>query len=914
MKKLINSVLFCLICLVAVAQEAEQITESLPSPHIQILRKSLSYYETQFKLWEKKVQKDNKDANAWLNYFKAAKSIESYREAEKMFDSTKREDWELRFGNLPYQKIAINAYKQIPNTFEANYMMYRKPWNDLDYTYLLKAHEIRPFDRSILSGLFYYFLLVDDQENLKKTAFEIAKTDLISQLEYTLAYNILMEVEDGAVLKLSNDLKLPAMVLQLTKNIKPNVLIPAYRIYTLRTTELQRKYCENFYLKIGAPINLEEIHSTNFKNKYKNYGLEHQYFEELFFAAKKPIYIDNSNNHVSEKYQSKLYLHGLTSKFSETPQNFIYTIKDNVENNYILDFLKLDFPIQVDSSYNYCGNYLAYTPMFYKLMSFYHDKNQYQNQYIEEQKFKKLIIGIRSKFGLSVDDLVKDTPKNYPFIAAPIDFKNIEKSFAALNEVEHMGKYEVTNGEFKLFLDNLKQTKNYESYYKYYPDTTLWNKNFAQAFHDPMTNMYNCHPAYRNYPVVNITHEAAVAYCEWLTEQYNQQHPTGKTVLFRLPSEQEWRYAAGSKNEKAITPFPNDQILTNDPKSLGIKTDASSCYLGNIKTGPMRYHDDGGFHMLKVDSYIPNALGLYNTFGNVAEMTSTKGVIKGGSWADLFTECTFDKNATYAAPDPRIGFRMMIEVIPEIKHNTVVKIEKNVYCFQYEEKVRNYWSYLKEIIELYGINSIEYKNAFPDSTLWKSENIQALKNVLNIAQLKDTSMIIRTLEKTFVNLDTLTKTQLDNYLKYKSDLEFKNYLIENEYIKNLHMQNNPPIFTREEYYAGKLDSICLKEKFMFYPVVSVPTEYQKQLANSYTNKQLEKGEYAPTNPNSIYSSYVNHTYFDKVKHKSKSFPGGNYSVYELKEGVKLSDIKPFDLWENYRFVLIWKQWTPNQTK
>jgi hypothetical protein len=127
------------------------------------------------------------------------------------------------------------------------------------------------------------------------------------------------------------------------------------------------------------------------------------------------------------------------------------------------------------------------------------------------------------------------------------------------------------------------------------------------------------------------------------------------------------------------------------------------------------------------------------------------------------------------------------------------------------------------------------------------------------------------------------------------------------------MHNNPPIFTKEAYYTGKLDSICLKEKFMYYPEVSVPTEHQKQVANSYTNKQLEKGEYAPTNPNSIYSTSVNHTYFDKVKHKSKSFPGGYYSIYELKKGVKLSDIKPFDLWENYRFVLTWKQWNPTKT-
>ena len=128
------------------------------------------------------------------------------------------------------------------------------------------------------------------------------------------------------------------------------------------------------------------------------------------------------------------------------------------------------------------------------------------------------------------------------------------------------------------------------------------------------------------------------------------------------------------------------------------------------------------------------------------------------------------------------------------------------------------------------------------------------------------------------------------------------------------MHNNPPIFTKEAYYTGKLDSICLKEKFMYNPVVSVPTEHQKQVANSYTNKQLEKGEYAPTNPNSIYSSYVNKIYYDLIQHKSKSFPTGYYRIYELKKGVKTSDIKPFDLWENYRFVLTWQPWNPNQTK
>jgi hypothetical protein len=125
----------------------------------------------------------------------------------------------------------------------------------------------------------------------------------------------------------------------------------------------------------------------------------------------------------------------------------------------------------------------------------------------------------------------------------------------------------------------------------------------------------------------------------------------------------------------------------------------------------------------------------------------------------------------------------------------------------------------------------------------------------------------------------------------------------------LNTENNNPIFTREAYYEGKLDSFCLREKFMFYPELSLPNDFQKQLVNEYTNKQIENFEYSPSNPNSINSLYINKTYYDKIIDKSKSVPD-----FQLKPGVKLSDIKPFNLWENYRFVMTWKPWNPNQTK
>ena len=923
MKKLIYIGLLCLTYLTTFAQEAEQIDLG-PYGNIRTNKKPIEYFESQIKLWEKKVKQNNKDANAWLNYFAATKCARQM-EFTKSLDEIRLKPgskmgmvFDMPKSEFEYKKIAQEAYKHLPNSFEANYMMHFADNSDIkrDYKYLVNANKIRPFDLKLLLALIQYYDLINDKENVRIVANEIAKTSIITSYEFNLAYNILTEIEDNSMLITTTSNYYACLTLQKVKNLKSNVVITSNSsIFPLNYFEYV--YMDTLFSRIGLKEKSKKLDTIgrtleSLNENFKQTKLKHI---KTILNAKIPIFITNTAISTFNDFSDKLYIHGLTYRYSKQPANYIYNIKDNYEKNYSLDYIKHDISPNPTDNYEQ-SLYSMYYPSALKMYEYYKEKGQFPQQ----QDMKKFIQVLAEKSG---KDFIKNSyifneNEIVTYSRAEIDFKKLQASFVALNAVEHIGKFEVTNGEYNLFLKNLKQTKNYELYYKCYPDTTLWNKNFAMAFHDPLTNMYNCHPAYSNYPIVNITHEGAVAYCKWLTVQYNQQHPEGKYVSFRLPSEQEWRYAAGSKNEKSISPFPNDNILSCDPAITGkkkskneIDTTEHCLYLGNIKTDK-GYQADGGFHTISVTSYRPNAFGIYNTFGNVAEMTSTKGVIKGGSWADLFSECTFDKNANYSDLDPRVGFRIMMEVIPDIKHNSVVKIDKNVYCRKYEDRILDYERYLKNIIQLYGINSMEYKNAFPDSILWKNENIQALNNVLNVAQLKDSLKIIRAFEKSFALLDTLTKTQLDNYLKYKSDEEFKAYLIENEYIKNLYMHNNPPIFTKEAYYTGKLDSICLKEKFMYYPVVSVPTEHQKQVANSYTNKQLEKGEYAPTNPNSIYSSYVNKTYYDLIQHKSKSFPG-YYRIYELKKGVKTSDIKPFDLWENYRFVLTWQPWNPTKT-
>ena len=53
---------------------------------------------------------------------------------------------------------------------------------------------------------------------------------------------------------------------------------------------------------------------------------------------------------------------------------------------------------------------------------------------------------------------------------------------------------------------------------------------------------------------------------------------------------------------------------------------------------------------------------IYDVIGNVSEMTSD-GKQKGGSWDNYPEECTVDKTQSYTLPDPRVGFRVIMEII-----------------------------------------------------------------------------------------------------------------------------------------------------------------------------------------------------------------------------------------------------------
>lgn len=133
------------------------------------------------------------------------------------------------------------------------------------------------------------------------------------------------------------------------------------------------------------------------------------------------------------------------------------------------------------------------------------------------------------------------------------------------------------------------------------------------------------------YPAISMTYEAATKLCEWLTEK------TGRT--YRLPTPEEWRVACLAGSEP---PYCYDEA--------GESLDA---YAWSDENAEFSTHP--------VAKKRPNAWGLYDTHGNVAEWVVTKDkypMAMGGSFREVGDKCKADskqwQNPTWNASDPQI--------------------------------------------------------------------------------------------------------------------------------------------------------------------------------------------------------------------------------------------------------------------
>lgn len=220
-----------------------------------------------------------------------------------------------------------------------------------------------------------------------------------------------------------------------------------------------------------------------------------------------------------------------------------------------------------------------------------------------------------------------------------------------------------------------------------YPDTTVWMKMFAYSYNEPITHQYFWYPSFNQYPVVGVNWYQANAFAHWRTKYWRSYRDSKKMFLegeFRLPSEEQWEWAARGGRTQSPYPWGGPYVVNK-----------KGCYLANFKPNRGNYSADGGLYTVPVTAYHPNDYGLYNMAGNVAEWTNSpyqtntydniadmspeirmrlkdsdptwwkRKVIRGGSWKDVVSMIQVSSRDYEFADTAKafIGFRNIVQYL-----------------------------------------------------------------------------------------------------------------------------------------------------------------------------------------------------------------------------------------------------------
>lgn len=309
----------------------------------------------------------------------------------------------------------------------------------------------------------------------------------------------------------------------------------------------------------------------------------------------------------------------------------------------------------------------------------------------------------------------------------PVGFQFIPMGVMHYNDTEiktqafYIKQTEVSNLEYRTYLFDLLIQNRKEEFLKAKPDQAMWVKEYPNGFNQTLEENYFSHAAYNDYPVVAVSREGAELYCKWMTEELTKNNPNLMND-FRLPTSAEWVFAASDGGKHLPYPWGGPYLRNSN-----------GFFLANFYPIKGNYIADGGFHTVKVDSYNPNDFGLYCMSGNVAEMVyedeSNLPGTKGGSWSSIGQELQIiegnDRFKGRTEPSVNVGFRPVMTYLGREKINInptgTVKIDNDLYIDETEITNFNWQEYVMWLANKHGKTAIEYKNALPDTMVWREK-------------------------------------------------------------------------------------------------------------------------------------------------------------------------------------------------
>ena len=317
MKKIIGSLSLVLLFFGATAQEKQTVHSVIVEWH------DVEWYKTQEKLWKAEIDKNKKNNEAWINYYSAVRAIRNCS-----YDN--QNDLQL-YTELGH-KIANDLFATLPESFEANYIMYwDRGLGDNDEKFLAKAYQLKPNDPRVLLDYLINSEIKRDKETFSRVARKLFEINRISSGALNWGYNVLTEVSENGIVFTAGDNDTYALwIVQEALNYRKDVTV-------INTSMIQLDdYRAKLFKEKGiAPFEFD-----------KNELFEIKLFKHIF---------ENKTNisvHVSTSASAQftdttitenLYLTGLTYIYSKVDVENIAVIKRNFEKRFLLDHLTKTF-------------------------------------------------------------------------------------------------------------------------------------------------------------------------------------------------------------------------------------------------------------------------------------------------------------------------------------------------------------------------------------------------------------------------------------------------------------------------------------------------------------------------------------------------------------------------------------------
>jgi len=340
------------------AEKVLRITES---------QQSGEYYRVQAGAWKKELEKNEGNADAWLNYFTAARYSNIFNEGPQ-FD---------------LEKIVTDAGKAVPNTFEAVYLKFwLKPWDENAFGHLQKAYSLDPLRTETYHEFMTHYLRKGDfpryNEFCKKHYVSVANSPGFNSWNY----NALVNLDENAILLTEGDNDTyPAWILQEAKNFRKDIAV-------VNTNLIMS---EDYRALIFKQLKLPELNKD--QNQMERDAFRLAMIEHLLKNSSRPIYFGiGMRESMRNEFEENLYLVGLSFKYSKTAIDEVAILRKSYENDFRWDHLKMPLatdPRQVEID-RFSRSYLP------GLMKVYNDYRKKEER-AKAKELKNLILTIGEK-------------------------------------------------------------------------------------------------------------------------------------------------------------------------------------------------------------------------------------------------------------------------------------------------------------------------------------------------------------------------------------------------------------------------------------------------------------------------------------------------------------------------------------